>query len=236
MDQYSNNSYQFSFRHKQCKKYFCRNLYFWEILIIIIIFISECKLIFVDQYYEGAIYILIIAGIICIPWMIYKIKFRIPGDTWYDDQCFAYIDDIEKEAAENCGVVHLSNEIFTRLTIGGYSGINVKRIKRGKDGKSRSEAAEITVMFFLSDSVRYYSIKFYVLKKGGIARNIGTIYYKDIMSVNYVEEIVVNKKSNCAFKTLKLIMNNGNTYEFAADEDSETERAITIFTNTIAKP
>ena len=235
----NNNLKEYSFSYRGCKKYFGNNHYFWEILIIgfgVLIFllgvIQEGS---IAEAIYGLPYILI-AIIITLPSIIYKAKFRIMDDDMYDDQCFAYIDDIEKEAAENCGVVHLSNEIFTRLTIGGYSGINVKRIKRGKDGKSRSEAAEITVMFFLSDSVRYYSIKFYVLKKGGIARNIGTIYYKDIMSVNYVEEIVVNKKSNCAFKTLKLIMNNGNTYEFAADEDSETERAITIFTNNIAKP
>lgn len=230
-----NNSNEFSFRHKQCKKYFCQNLYFWEILIFIIIFLSEYKLVFVDHYYESAIYILIIAGILCTPWMIYKIRFRIPADTWYDDECFAYIDEIQKEAAENCGVIHLSNEIFTRLTIGGYSGIKVKRVKLGKDGVSRSEAPEITVVFFLDDCIRYYSVKFYVLKKGGVARNIGTIYYKDIMSVNYLDEIVSNKKHNCVFKTLKIIMNNGNAYEFAANQDSETDRAIDIFTNKIAK-
>ncbi len=229
----------FNFKNKACKRYFGKNYYFWEVLIIIA-GISWPLQGMIFDYGTGTLGEYLIVTIvnitIAIISIIYKIRFRIPSDTWYDDQCFAYIDDIEKEAAKNCGVVHLSNEIFTRLTIGGYSGINVKRIKRGKDGKSRSEAAEITVMFFLSDSVRYYSIKFYVLKKGGIARNIGTIYYKDIMSVNYVDEIVVNKNSNCAFKTLKLIMNNGNTYEFAADEDSETERAITIFTNNIAKP
>lgn len=238
MNQCDKNLKEYNFNYRKCKRYFGNNHYFWEILIIgfgVLFFLLG---VFQEGSIVEAIYglpFIIVAIIITLPSIIYKAKFRIMDDDRYDDECFSYIDEIQKEAAENCGIIHLSNEIFTRLTIGGYSGINVKRVKLGKDGVSRSEAPEITVVFFLDDCIRYYSVKFYVIKRGGVAKNIGTIYYKDIMSVNYLDEIVTNKKHNCVFKTLKIIMNNGNAYEFAADEDSKTDRAITILTNKIAK-
>ena len=92
------------------------------------------------------------------------------------------IDSIKNEAVLHCGINNMPADSVSKSVLCGYSGIKIKRAKTGKDGVNRSEAPEITVLFFLDDCVRYYSTKIYTLKKGAISNTSGAMYYKDIMS------------------------------------------------------
>lgn len=204
------------FNYKKCKRYFGKNFYFWELLIS---FLSIPVLFFLVIYTNVpeilTLQIWIILNIIIIIRVIQKGSFRIPSDTWYDEECFKYIDSIENEAVLHCGINNMPADSVSKSVLSGYSGIKIKRAKTGKDGINRSEAPEITVLFFLDDCVRYYSTKIYTLKKGAISNTSGAMYYKDIMSVNLKDELFSTRKCDYAFKTMQIVGMGGSVTNFA---------------------
>lgn len=219
--------------YKKVKKYFKRKTYFLEIASGILIFISIILLMFNTHLFKyrnsGAFVVFMpaVAGVILICWSRYKSLYRTPNDSWYDDMSFKYKTEITNTAIKRCGVESIPKSDFKQIVFCGYSTDRVRRVKTGKDNKNRSEAPEITVLFFLKDHVRYYSTKIYTLKRKRVINNIGTILYKDIMSVNIGEDVIRTKE----FTKLKIITLNGAKFDFAVGDMSEANMVIEKLTD-----
>lgn len=211
-----NNKVEEKMNYRKCIRYFGKNYYFWELLIV---FLSVPVMFFCVVILNMDVFI-VISGMIClyifiIICVVRKSFFRIMPDNKYDEECFKYIDSIENEAVMHCGINNMPADSVRKFVLCGYSGINIRRAKTGKDGANRSEAPEITIFFFLDDCVRYYSTKIYTLKKGAISTISGTMYYKDIMSVNLKDELFPTRKCDYAFKTMQIVSIGGGVTNFA---------------------
>ena len=204
------------FNYKKCKRYFGKNFYFWELLIA---FLSIPVMFFcvmvLNMSVSTVLSFMIYFFIFIILCFVCKSFFRITSDNKYDEECFKYIDSIKNEAVLHCGINNMPADSVSKSVLCGYSGIKIKRAKTGKDGVNRSEAPEITVLFFLDDCVRYYSTKIYTLKKGAISNTSGAMYYKDIMSVNLKDELFSTRKCDYAFKTMQIVGMGGSVTNFA---------------------
>ena len=219
--------------YKKCKTYFGKNYFFWEVFCIILMVISIIFIIANADVFKfdfgSGIFLMIIPIVVGIPlmifWLRYKILYRIPTDSWYDDMSFSYKSEITNTAIKRCGMDNVPKSDFKQIVFCGYATDRVRRVKMGKDYKSRSEVPEITVLFLFNDHVRYYSTKIYTLKRNRVINNIGTILYKDIMSVNIGEAVIRGH----VFSKLKFVTLSGGMIDFAAADTVEANLIIEEF-------
>ena len=114
--------------------------------------------------------------------IIYSIK-RRPNDTEYEDGVMAQIQNIKPCALRKLGIEENQVNEIPPIKLNGYDRSLGTMIKKGKDGKYRSNKYKYAILFFGDNEMYVYTYIFSTTENNG-SESTGVYHYKDIVSIS----------------------------------------------------
>ena len=143
---------------------------------------------FIVASLQSGVYVPIIVGLVLGRlglWMVSEGRQnrRPVSDSDYDNAVKAYISNLKSQALEKLGVDESEVNEVAPIILTGYEFEGVDRVKKGEDGKWRSNIYKVVALFFSPHELHGYTLKFNTLHD---AKTEGTdvYFYQDIVSVS----------------------------------------------------
>ena len=105
------------------------------------------------------------------------------SDADYDREIENYIANLETLALDKLGLDESEVNEIAPIILGGYEFDGVEKVKKGNDGKWRSNIYKVAVLFFSLNELHSYSMRFNTLQE---EKNESTdvYFYQDVVSVS----------------------------------------------------
>lgn len=184
----------------------------WYVLIGIgvLSFLGEYKI-------EGVIAVII--GLLCI----YGSSLT-PDDSIIDKFVADELGDLKARALEKFGIEEESVSAINPISFSGYI-YNGARVKKGKDGKYRSD--EYLATIFLFSETELYSYQYgFSLTENNRHEVTDVYFYKDIVAVSTETNDAVADDHRFRYESFKLVTTGGNALSCSVTGDIDTQNTI----------
>lgn len=161
--------------------------------------------------------------------LLYKMKGGMPTDEEIDAAVVSQLSNIKERAMNKLGIDEDEVNEIKPISFDGYVYKNAQ-IKKGKDGKYRSNKYQ-SVMFFFSDKeVHCYTYDFSITENSQ-RESTDVYFYKDIVSVSTQTEgteisVGKGKTSTFDYEYFKLTTTGGTSISCAVRNIDDAQRSI----------